>query len=232
MDRRDNWVIVAAVLAMLIASCGDGEGQPVFTTAGDTTTSSEADPTTTTTDEGTTTSSSSSTTTAADSTTTTTTTAPGTTPVAEFVASAEISSPDLASAPLVGIPDEETASELHAEVSATGVDLTGVEFWILPVVGSDERLLVMEITEAALGLLEDPSGESVMTAIVDASSLEGAGITQFVVNYHGTDAEGEFVVTSTVAMDVLAAAAREGAEVGEDEMLVQLTRDGEVVEAP
>jgi hypothetical protein len=138
--------------------------------------------------------------------------------------------PDAEVPPSSGVPDDRAAAAITADIAGAGIDLTGVEFWVLPVSRSDERLLVIEISDAAFGLLEDPSGESLFDAILDAPSVAEAGATRLVINYRGADAEGPFVLTSTVELDVLASAYAEARDLGEGEMLLQFSRNGAVVE--
>jgi hypothetical protein len=128
----------------------------------------------------------------------------------------------------IGSPDYATAAALTADLAAAGVDLTGITLWVLPVVGTADRLLVVEITDAATGL-DDDGSEGPLVAIVEAPSLEGSGISRLVVNYHGTDARGDFVLTTTVPMDAFIAAITQSADI-EGIFELQLTRGGQVVD--
>jgi hypothetical protein len=205
MALARRWAPVA-VIALVAAACGDdaspGTSAP-STTAAAVTTSAPAE--------------------------TTTTTEPEPENPLDILAGMDFSgpgSPDGTGS--IGSPDYATASAITADLVAAGVDLTGITLWVLPVVGTADRLLVVEITDAATGL-EDDASDGVLGALAEAPSLDGSRIARLVINYHGADARGDFVLTTTVPMEAFIAFVTEGAD-PEGLFELQLTRGGTVVD--
>jgi hypothetical protein len=218
--RRSRLPVVVTMFVFALAGCASESAGPVFErspAAGTDTTvlSDQAD------------------TTSSEDTVSSETPDPLDAPTFELIASLEPIVPDPAATTadelLGGRPDRALAEALSGEISTAGVDLTGVELWVLPVTGTEGKLLVLEILDSAVGLVDDPGGDSVLDALVAAPSLDGSGITRIVMNYHGSDADGEFTLSATVDLASLIVGVTEGTDVG-DAMELQFSRNGVVVD--
>jgi hypothetical protein len=155
-------------------------------------------------------------------TTGTTTTTPPEAAVFEEIIAASEAAVSQAPQSSIATPDFVAADAITAELAADGSDLTGVEVWVLPVVAGEERLLVLEIDPSATQLADDDT-EALLTALVGLDAVSEAGITRFVINYHDSDEQGEFVLTATLPYDELVRSVAEGADVG-DSVQIQLVR--------
>jgi len=178
------------VISMLGAACGGGSSNGVFESPGSQGSATSGSDTRTEPD-------------AASTTTTTTTTTPEYEDVFDLIAQSDLGNPPARSSSALGSADVATAAAIAAELVAGDVDLTGLELWVFDVVGSDDRLLVIEAGAAAAGFGEDPEGGDLIEALAASPTTQEAGLTRLVINYYDTDDEGAFALTMTLPMELL-----------------------------
>jgi hypothetical protein len=128
-----------------------------------------------------------------------------------------------ANALLGGTPNRRAAALVRDQLKAAGLDLPGLEVYVLPVAGTHDELLVVEIEAAAGG---GPAGTAnqdptpLFKALATLETSEIANVKSVVFNLHGEDAGKPAVFTVVMPMAVIADAAR-GATTS-DELLRQL----------
>lgn len=182
----------AVVFALTVAGCG-GSTQPVF--GGSSTTLDGAVTTVGSGSTTATTGSSSSSSTGADTTTTTVS------PLSALVDGA--SDPAATPAGDLGAPDLDTSGAIAAELAAAGVDLAGVEVYVYPILGTGERMLVLAADAAAEQLAGEGSNDLFEALPTLPTLAAGSDITRFTLHYYDTDAEGAFVLTTTMPLQTL-----------------------------
>ena len=194
MKRRGAATLL--VISMLAAACGGGSSDGIFESPGSqgSATSGGETETAPSGDTGTEPDAAS---------TTTTTTTPEYEDVFDLVAQSDLGDPPPRSSSALGSADVATAAAIAAELVAGDVDLTGLELWVFDVVGSDDRLLVVEASAAAAGFGEDPEGGDLIEALAASPTTQEAGLTRLVINYYDTDDEGAFALTMTLPMELL-----------------------------
>lgn len=225
-------LFVALAASIVVASaCGDGDGSFGISSSTTATTEAPVDATTGT---------AAVTTTTVDGSTTPPPTDPTTSTIAQPDDAAllddfldtdfsDAGTPDPAVAgvdALVGGTPNATASRsVSAALEAAGVDLTGMRFYVLPVTGTPEWLLVIETgDDTALSTDDEAAGEQFLQIVID--QMGSWGITRLVVNYEGTDDAGPLVMTLTMTLADLEAASRtEGANIA-DFAKMQIVRPG------
>jgi hypothetical protein len=126
---------------------------------------------------------------------------------------------------LGGAPDVYTATAIKRGLAEAGVDLTGITLSVLPIGGTDQSLLVLEVedTYLELGLPSAAEGADITGALLGLPEIDSAAITLLATLYRGTDEEGAFTLTFAVPLAALAEAHATGGDVG-DSLLVQVER--------
>jgi len=205
---------LALVVALAATACSDDDGSVL----------EDAAVTTSTADRGSTDESATSTSEAQGTTTTTLSSFEQT---FEYLTTTEF---DPGDDPLTGVgpPDFPTAEAITAELEETGVPLAGLEIWVFPVIGSDEKLLVLEINASVAeeaGGGADSASEQALEGdfLSSAPSIQEAGITRIVMNLYDSDDEGPFVMTITLPYDAWVASSTDGADVS-DSVAMQIER--------
>ena len=219
LPKRARFGVMLVASLLVVTACGDDSSNPIFATTGDLVTSASVAP------GGTTPSGGDGTSDTAGIGEATATTDPASQNPLDIIANADFTPSGDAPRSLVGTPDTRSAAAIADDLAAGGIDLTGVEVWVFPVTGSDERLLVFSVNPAAAGLSEDPTGGNLFEVLAAAPSLPDSGITRFVLNYYDSDDQGEFVLTTTVPMDLLLDSIANDTDVSEF-VEMQLMRDG------
>ncbi|NNK91038.1 MAG: hypothetical protein HKO87_01275 [Acidimicrobiia bacterium] len=213
MRRRGAWL--ALVMGFVLASgCGGGDS------GGDT-------PRTTTTNGGAATTSSDSVTTTTEASTTTV--VPGS-PYEEFIADpvrffdgqADVVEPK--ESLLGNSPDYATTDTFRAETVAQGIDLTGVDVLVWPVPATDDVFLVFSFDTTATAFEEGDEGDALGMAMATSSALEAAGITQLVITWQGSDADGPFSMTFMAPFDEVRRATLEGTDLEQDDVFAHVSR--------
>jgi hypothetical protein len=106
------------------------------------------------------------------------------------------------------------------------VDLTGVEVWVWPVSGTGDVLLVIEGDDRAAAFADDPqTSNAVLRRLVQSDVLDTAGVTRVVIVYRGTDGEDPFTFTVTMPLGAIRRSLREGADIPQEDLLFELTRE-------
>lgn len=130
---------------------------------------------------------------------------------------------DPADAIVGGAPDTTRGRAIRESLGSTGVDLTGTGVHVLPITGTGQWLLVLDVTdESALAGSGASSSDSFVFALID--QMETHGIAQLALNYTGSDDQGPFVLTATASLEDLQAAAAEEADPAEI-LRIQLERE-------
>jgi hypothetical protein len=110
----------------------------------------------------------------------------------------------------LGAADIPLAEQLTAELMEAAGDLTGIEFWVFDVVGSEDRLLVMDVgSDEPLPDDEDSEDPDIIGVLAQSETFLASGITQLVVNFHLEDETGSYILNSIVPFDALVAGAGE-----------------------
>lgn len=207
---------IVVFLSLAVVACGD-DGESIFGT----TSTLDGATTTTTSGTGDTTGTTAADTTTTAPTTTTTTLDPGTVGLDIF---AEAATDPSATPPPgdLGSHDHQAAAQISAELTAAGVDLTGVGVYVFGIAGTGERMLVLS-ADAATDQLAGEGGNDLFETLSTLPSLvEASDITRFTLHYFDSDAEGDFVLTTTFPLQLLFDEDLE--ELPEDELGVQLVR--------
>jgi len=223
-----------AALLLLITACGDDSVLRETTVRETSTTVGSTQASTSTSEPGsTTTTEPVVSTTAMTMTTTSTTVAPeDTIPEDPFSVDALSSIeaqpqplPDDVSALLSGRPEEAVAAAIAAGLEATGLDLTGVEVAVWPIIATGESLLILWFDDTATAFAgEDVVADDLLATLIDSPYVDGASITRLVINYRSEDADGPFVLTATVSIATVREALASGRDLEQDEMQLQVTR--------
>jgi len=209
-------IFAAGVLAIVVGACGGGDGESASSSASGTEPGSGGATTSTTGATAT-----SVPTTAATSVPTTTTT----TLLNGFELIANTSADPAAPVSEVGTPDVAAAAAIAGELAANDIPLAGAAIWVLPVVGSEERLLVFEI-HAATTDSETEAGGDLFEVLVNSAVVAEAAVTRFVFHYFDTDDEGDFVFTMTMPLEALFRAVTEDADISDQILVKQRRLDG------
>jgi hypothetical protein len=124
-----------------------------------------------------------------------------------------------------GTPNTTASRSISAALEDAGVDLTGMRFYVLPVTGTAEWLLVIEVgDDTALATDDAAAGEQFLPVVVEQMTLWG--LTRLVFNYEGADDAGPLVMTLTMTLaDLEAARASEDANIA-DFAKMQIVRPG------
>ncbi len=235
MTVRVRLFAVLAVLAVLASACGDDDGSFGISTVPGATTEASADTTsgtaapTTTAAPGTTTDTSQ----PVESTTTSALEPEGddTALLNEFL-DADFSDVEPLDEPLTGsdalvggTPNTTASRAITAVLEDAGIDLTGMRFYVLPVTGTPEWLLVIETSDdTALSTDDTAAGEQFLPIVMEQMGLWG--LTRLVFNYEGADQSGPLVMTLTMTLaDLEAASQTEGADITEFAKM-QIVRPG------
>jgi hypothetical protein len=129
---------------------------------------------------------------------------------------------------LGGRPDREAAAEVVNALRSAGIDLKGIEVFVLPASGLNQSLLVAEIDQAKGATLpKDPM--KMLSTLAGSSAVSKANITRVSFDFHGRDSKGAYVLTMSLPMgtvDALAKGSLSSAD-AQSQMLVQLTRGGQ-----
>jgi hypothetical protein len=173
---------------LVVAACGDGGGTGVFEGSSSTLTSG--------TDAGSVTSSG-----AVGTTTTTTNPLPedGFAFIDFFEFDPNPTPPDV----VVGAADFDTAHAIAGEFTAAGIDITGLEFWVFDVIGSNDRLLVIEANASAEDAASESDDGDLFGILRSSPTVAETGLTRLVINYRDSDAEGPYVLTMTMPLQEL-----------------------------
>ena len=131
-----------------------------------------------------------------------------------------------------GAMDAATAAAISDAETATGFNLTGAEFYVFAVIGSQaEQLLVLDIdTDKAQALTDafaaQDASRRFLQAIVNHPGVTRGRISRFVVNFNGSDKDGPYTIVVTAPIAILQASAR-GEELTQEQnqqVLMQLKR--------
>ena len=127
---------------------------------------------------------------------------------------------------LGGTPYHGAAARLRDTLAANGFDVAVLDVHVLPVAGTGEALLVLQVDESlADGALPDDAGPE-LEAVLNAEAAIAVNVTRLVVNVRASDAEGPLVITFTASVDTLRAmiAGELSAEQSQDAILIGVTR--------
>lgn len=126
---------------------------------------------------------------------------------------------------LGGSPDAYATAAITLGLEEAGVDLTGITVHVLPLMGEDASLLVMEIGDDYVesGFLTQEEGKDITGALLALPELTSASISELVTVYRGVDEQGPFTMTFVVSIDALAEAYSTDGDVG-DALLAQVDR--------
>ena len=222
-------IAVAAAIVFVVATTGDGEGSSAPATAQESPTPASSSPA------------------ATGASPTASPSAAATEPVAEddeeegegdteeqsFVDEvlAALSEPSEGTGPTTGgIARFGVMAVLIEILVESGLDLSGLELWVLSMGTGEGALLVLEIDEAKAGTLlaDEEAFQDALTNLLSAPAIDDASITQIAFNYYGTDDEGAYVATITMPLALARASASGDGELSADaasgEFLVELTR--------
>jgi len=149
-----------------------------------------------------------------------------------FVLSTPVATPALAQ-PIAaadrllgGTPNHRAATLVRNQLKAAGYLLPGIEVYVLPVSGSYEELLVLEIAATsqtsgdAVSALDADDSTAFFKALAVLEFSEIANVTRVVFNIHGEDAGVRSVATIVFPYSAVTAAAR--GEQASDELFAQL----------
>jgi hypothetical protein len=179
---------VASVMMLVLSACGDDDGGLVDLGSNQGTTNSQGSGGENDGDSA-----------------TTTTTQPPIESAFDFIDQFDFDDGPAVGAISVGPTDVAAAAAIAAEMTAGGIELTGLEFWVFDVVDSDERLLVLEADASAGEASSDPTEGDFFGILRSSPTVAEAGLTRLVVNYRDSDAEGDYVLTMTIPMQELLA---------------------------
>ena len=130
--------------------------------------------------------------------------------------------------PLAGLPSRDVVATelLNAQLAATGVDLTGMEFTVFPASAIPSFVLMTTSDSTPLlgldGVSDDAGSDQFLTELFGSTVLADFEVEKLIMQHSGTDEVGPFVMTITVRLEDLQAAS-EGADVF-DRMAVQIER--------
>jgi hypothetical protein len=104
---------------------------------------------------------------------------------------------------LGGTPYYAAAAAITQTLAENGISLPGFEVYVLPIGDTGGALLVFEAeaTVDAAALPDDAT--PALRALLDSEAVQDANITRFVLNLHGEDAQGPFLMTLTMPLDAL-----------------------------
>lgn len=135
--------------------------------------------------------------------------------VAEFPEPVEVELPE--GEDLLGPNNRAAVADVEALLAEGGLDLSAyegvMETYVFPVAGTGESILVLEGDIDAINALEEePAASGDTTAFEDEElfrrlaelpAVQEANVTRIAMNLRGTDAEGAYVMTFTLPMELL-----------------------------
>jgi hypothetical protein len=110
--------------------------------------------------------------------------------------------PSSANQTLGGAADWEAEAEISSALAAAGFQ-AGV--FVLPISGTDDWLLIIEVDDDAITpLFEDPTlSDAVSRAIANSTAVQEGRISRLAINWYSLDEEGPFVLTTTMPTTAL-----------------------------
>ena len=103
---------------------------------------------------------------------------------------------------LGGAADWEAEAEIAAALADAGLQM---DVYVLPITGTSEWLLIMEVDdEVATVLLNNPNlSETVSQAIANSTVVRAGRVTQLAINWHSSDESGPVILTIMMPADAL-----------------------------
>lgn len=106
-------------------------------------------------------------------------------------------------ATLGGTPNRRAAAFVSEQIKAAGLSQTGLEVFVLPISGTHDELLVVDM-DAAAGAVYPTDPLPLLKALLTVQNLEIANVTRIAINYRGTDKDGPYVFTLTLPLSTAA----------------------------
>jgi len=104
-------------------------------------------------------------------------------------------------ATLGGTPNRRAATFVNQQIKAAGLTQKGLEAFVLPVSGSFDELLIVEM-DAAAGAVFPDDPLPLLKTLITVQGLEIANVTRIVINYRATDKDGPYVLTITMPLSI------------------------------